>query len=374
MKFNRLLVLFAALAIAVSGCSSSNEDPAPTVPGTQPGSPQPGGTVEPGPGEGDEGGVGDPNAGNIGAALDGLLQDTWEESTPVRYRDTIVYGECSFFPSSSGWDYTGGSVTIDIEPVYEAFLLTEEQFAEKIAEGAITFAAYQPDGTIETETTANGYGFWFDGEGYVTRHGSNSVIAVETSDFIGYSVMQYPGAVEEEHNYVVSLALLYEVEGVQYKAIVRLTAKVLGVVSADDFTVEGTVTQNIDISKAAGYDGGSFSINAGEVCAILDVTENDFFNRLGRTTDIVPLNYDGSEGENTASGDYGAWFDNMGTTAWGNGDLTFIEIDSSAPFLYGTGCHESHVNVGDKVTMRLQYRDMTSLKACNVEIKASIVD
>lgn len=373
MKINRLFMLFAALTIAVSGCSSSNEDPEPIVPGTQPGT-QPGGTVEPGPGEGDEGGSGDPNAGNIGAALDGLLQDSWEERAPVRYSDTIVYGECSFFPSSSAWDYTGGSVTIDLEPVYEAFLLTEEQFAEKIADGSITFAAYEPDGTIETQTTANGYGFWFDGDGYVTNHGKNSVIAVETSDFIGYSVMQYPGAVEEERNYVVSLALLYDVEGVQYKAIVQLTAKVLGVVSADDFTVEGTVTQSINISKATGYDGEPFTINANEVCTILGVTESDFSNRLGRTTDIVPMNYDGSEGENTAGGDYGAWFDNMGTTNWDHGDLTYIEIDSSSPFYCGTGCHQSHVNAGDEVTMRLQYRDMTSLKACNVEIKASIVD
>ena len=397
MRINKLYPLLMALAIFVSACSSSVEpDPQPTKPSqdttqnptnkptnnptNNPGdTPQDPGVnpsnpgVEPSdPGSTPPAGTTDVENGELGITLGGLNQDSWIESAPIRIQNANVQGSC-LFERTSGSNYTGDVVYIDMTPVYEAFLLTEEQFADKISSGEIAFAAYEPGGTLNYNTTANGYGFWFNADGKVTQHGSNSVIAVETTDFTSYTVAQYPGAAEPGAKYVVSIAYVYTYESKQYLAIVEITANLMKNYTAADFTVQETLNYTMTLSKEAGYGGPSIKINEDDVLDALGTTKDAFTDALSKGhIQLVPMNADGTDGENTATGEYGAWFGADGTTNWGNNDLVFLEIYRHDIFTYNTGCHASHVNVGDVVTVRMQYRDFTTLNACNVHIDAKI--
>ena len=399
MRINKLYPLLMALAIFAGACSSSVEsDPQPTKPSqdttqnptnkptnnptNNPGeTPQDPGVnpsnpgVEPSdPGSTPPAGTSDVDNGELGITLGGLTQDQWQEKVPVNIQNVTVKGSC-LFERTFGSDYTGANVNIDLSPVYEAFLLTDEEFFGKISSGEIVYAAYEPNGELNYEPTANGYGYWFDADGNVTQHGSNSVIAVETSDFQTYSIYQYPGAAESGAKYVVSLAFVYTYESKQYLAIVEITANIMKTYVASDFTVQETLYYDLTLSKRSGYDGPALYVNQDDVVDALGTTRdkfNDAFNK--NQIQLVPLNADGTDGENTASGDYGAWFGANGTTYWGSDDLVYLEISSRDVFTYSTGCHSSHVNVGDVVTVRMQYRDLTTLNACNVYIDAAIID
>lgn len=357
MKLKTLITLFAAL-IFVSACSSSSEsDPKPTE--------KPEATPTPP--------TGNPDKGELGITMGDLEQDRWTETTPLKLRDTMVVVETTFKASNDPWyGYSGADVIVDWEPLYTAFAMSESQFEEALMEGNISFAAIEPGGNVVTEATANGYGYWFDAAGKVCQHGRNSVIAVETEDFRTYSVMQYPGAVKSGEKYTVCLGLFYEVEGVTYRATIQIDVNIMKEYTAADYEVAGTVKYDINISKEGGYNGESFMVDEDEICGYLGLTVNEFGNKLGSTCTLVPLNADGTDGDNTAGGDFGGWFDTRGTVGWGNGDLTYIEISARNPFYFSTGCHASHVSVGDEVTMNMQYRNMENLKACNVVVNATI--
>lgn len=68
---------------------------------------------------------------------------------------------------------------------------------------------------------------------------------------------------------------------------------------------------------------------------------------------LVPLDADGSEGYNTAAGQYGAWFDEYGNTcqwSWGH---VYLEADELYSWSYG--CHPDNCRPGHTHTVRMQY-------------------
>jgi len=87
----------------------------------------------------------------------------------------------------------------------------------------------------------------------------------------------------------------------------------------------------------------------------------------------VPLNSDGSEGENTAAGTYGAWFDGDGDTVNYYGD-SHVFIESDDLWTWSCGCHPYNCDEGDEHTVTMQYRytDGTTVKAVNVEVNFTI--
>lgn len=356
MKFKTLLMLFAALMF-VSACGSSSEsDPKPTQgPETPP--------------------TGNPDKGELGITVDGIEKDEWTEKTPIKLKDTLIVVETMFKASNDPWfGYTGSNVIVDWLPICDAFVLDEVQLENNLMSGVIKFVAIEPEGDIVTETTATGYGYWFDAVGNVCQHGRKSVVAVETNDFRTYSVSQYPGAVSPGDEYTVTLGLLYEVEGVTYTAKIQIDIDIMKEYTAKDFDVVGTLEYDIDISRATGYNGIPFMVDSDKVCEYLGLTTEEFNSKIGNTCTLAPLNADGTDGRNTAAADFGGWFDNSGTVDYGWGDLTFLEIHAREPFTFTNGCHASHVNVGDKVTMNVQYRNMENLKACNIVVNATIVE
>jgi len=78
----------------------------------------------------------------------------------------------------------------------------------------------------------------------------------------------------------------------------------------------------------------------------------------GEPTALVPLNADGTEGQNTAAKTYGAWFDADGNTnSWGS---SHIYIESDDLYTWNYGCHPDNCADGHEHTVTMQYRYATS--------------
>ena len=86
----------------------------------------------------------------------------------------------------------------------------------------------------------------------------------------------------------------------------------------------------------------------------IELTKERVSSLLGATPKtLVPLNADGSEGRNTAAGDYGAWFDaDSNTCSWGRGHV-FLESDDL--YQWHFGCHPDNCQMGHKHTVKMQY-------------------
>lgn len=141
---------------------------------------------------------------------------------------TLTY-DVSF--AASATDYNGTSVNIsenaDLTKVAQALAmqpaqLTSSMLAAKAEpqEGKIAFAAVKPDGSLDYNTTANGYGFWFDSTGNTIGWGSDNdskvYVEYDAANF-NFSVGQYPGKSVSGDKYTVKEALIYTKENKQYR-------------------------------------------------------------------------------------------------------------------------------------------------------------
>lgn len=144
-----------------------------------------------------------------------------------------------------------------------------------------------------------------------------------------------------------------------------LDGVIRGYPDGDDVIIDGNITVLTTIKKtqAINFNGGynqtgKININQNEITAILG----------GTPTALVPLNIDGSEGNNTAARAYGAWFNDEGNTApWAQGHV-FIESDELYSWYYG--CHPYNCLYYDTHTVTMQYR--LKNKAINVEVTFNV--
>lgn len=141
---------------------------------------------------------------------------------------TLTY-DVSF--AASATDYNGTSVNIsevgDLTKVAQALTMQPSQLASYMLsaktepqEGKIAFAAVKADGSLDYNTTANGYGFWFDSLGNSIGWGSDNdskvYVEYDAENFI-FSIGQYPGKSASGDTYTVKEALVYTEGGKQYR-------------------------------------------------------------------------------------------------------------------------------------------------------------
>lgn len=368
MKLRLLYLFLAALTFTVSACSSSSEsDPKPTTKPTEPQPTEPGATVVP-PGSGDAAN------GELGITLGGLDQDKWEEIKPLYVKDTTIIVETSFEATEGGgWyggDYTGSTVNVDLSPIYSAFKIEEDQFFQAIEDGSIQYVAFNSDGEIITETTAQGYGYWFDAEGDVCNHGSGSVIAVETTNFTTYVVSQYPGAAQKGNQYIVKQGFVYNVEGEEFFATIQINVNVLRELTPADFDVVKTFNIDIETSYSLGYDGGIYEIPS---TMYNQMAQSIGLNSLDNVK-YVTLNADGSQAGNEPLGIQNGWFNKSGSSSWGDGIVYFNDDSHGAPEEWNYGCHPQNARTGDKASVTMQFQNTATLKAFNLKITITVVD
>lgn len=148
----------------------------------------------------------------------------------VKFSNTDILGNISFdgtetpenvvlnsnvsFPFSST-DYSGSSVTIEGENLIElskAFVLQPGEITSQM-EDKITFYAMESNGTLNANTTANGYGHWFNADGNVCEWGSAARLFSEFNETaFSFSIGQYPNQCAPGEQYSISQALVYEYE------------------------------------------------------------------------------------------------------------------------------------------------------------------
>lgn len=134
------------------------------------------------------------------------------------------------FPADAS-AYSGTTVSLngngDITKVAEALVLQPSAIAaallgakETPKEGKIAFAAVEPDGSLNYNTTANGLGFWFDSTGAVIGWGSDNdskVFSEFTAENFNFSIGQYPGKSSAGDKYTIKEALVYTKNAAQYR-------------------------------------------------------------------------------------------------------------------------------------------------------------
>lgn len=119
--------------------------------------------------------------------------------------------------------YSGTTVSLndngDIGKIAQALVLQPAEISanmlaakEEPKEGKIAFAAVEASNDLNYNTTANGYGFWFDSKGDVIGWGSDNDSKIFAELNIGnfeFSIGQYPGKSSKGDKYTVKEAFVY---------------------------------------------------------------------------------------------------------------------------------------------------------------------
>ena len=202
------------------------------------------------------------------------------------------------------------------------------------------------DGRVGRNTAAGRYGAWFDKQGNTNDWGTAHVY-IESDDLYSWAYGCHPNNCKAGDTHTVTM---------QYKR----GSKVVNVVVTfniypgefdDDGLEEGPAaeTKDINISASMNFVGGYTQDGK------IEVGKNDVEAYLGGSPEkLVPLNIDGSIGNNTAAKRYGAWFDKQGSTNGWNVGHVYIESDDLYSWAYG--CHPDNCGSGDTHTVRMQYQ------------------
>jgi len=129
-----------------------------------------------------------------------------------------------------------------------------------------------------------------------------------------------------------------------------------------------TVATTMDADK--GYSQSvQVKVDKSKLLSLLGIDENQFNKNK---VEIIPLNTDGTEGENHTNGTFGAWFDGDGNPGYWESGHVYIEIFDDL-FNWNCGVHpyncyeESH-----KVAMAFKYQQGETLKKVTINVNFTI--
>lgn len=124
--------------------------------------------------------------------------------------DATVTYDISF--PASDTEYIGTTVDADVSTVANSFVLQPSEITQKIG-NEIRFFAVEQNGNLNPETTANGYGHWFDVGGDVVPWGENAVVFSEFDEqAFNFTLGQFPEQALQGETYTIKQALVYEYE------------------------------------------------------------------------------------------------------------------------------------------------------------------
>jgi hypothetical protein len=110
-------------------------------------------------------------------------------------------------------NYNRIEVKIDQEKLAQAFVLTPAKIIESLANKTIKFYGVESNGSLNVQTTANGYGHWFNATGNVIAWGNDAKVFSEMDGTtLNFALGQYPKHVAKGDKFTVSQALVYDYE------------------------------------------------------------------------------------------------------------------------------------------------------------------
>ncbi|SKB26858.1 protein of unknown function [Parapedobacter luteus] len=114
--------------------------------------------------------------------------------------------DVSFRPASG---YVGTSVVAPATYIAEVFRLQTEDLSTLLG-NSIVFYAIEPDGSLNSNSTANAPGHWFNRDGKVVAWGDEARIFSEyNGDTFTFSIGQYPDRLASGDTYTVKQAMVY---------------------------------------------------------------------------------------------------------------------------------------------------------------------
>jgi hypothetical protein len=169
--------------------------------------------------------------------------DQWPYT--VKFANTDLLGNVTIDPNNTPKDltltydlsfaadaaaYTGATVNLnnngDISKVAGALVMQPSAIAGALLaakatplEGKIAFAAIE-NGTLNYNTTANGFGFWFDSTGKVIAWGKDNdskLFSEFSASTFEFNIGQYPGKCKAGDKYTVKEAFVYTKAGKPYQ-------------------------------------------------------------------------------------------------------------------------------------------------------------
>ena len=230
--------------------------------------------------------------------------------------------------------------------------------------GQIMFYAAKADGTlIESSSTANPPGHWFNNEGGVTGWGNNSYLFSEFNpSTMTFTIGQMPNVSSNGQNFTISQALVYNNGLMKAKAQVvfnihfdenqttsSLTSTEFSEAEELDSPMEGakiedaTITYDVYFPATNDYAGTSLTVSDAAAETLAEAFQMDApeiadkmvtYSTSGPGSGQIMFygaNADGTliERASTANG-YGHWFNNEGgVTDWGNNSYIYSEFDPS---------------------------------------------
>ena len=142
------------------------------------------------------------------------------------------------------------------------------------------------------------------------------------------------------------------------------------IVPIDDEIICGTINIETTMQWNDGYSQNVMvNVDRSKVLRLLDVGTADFKPSL---MEIVPLNTDGSVGQNNTNGTFGGWFDGDGNPRVWNGGHVYIEVFED---LFNWECGVRKDTCFDNehtVTMQYRYQVGSTLKKVNVRVHFTI--
>ncbi|MCA1745718.1 MAG: DUF4859 domain-containing protein [Bacteroidales bacterium] len=111
--------------------------------------------------------------------------------------------------SGSTNPYPSTPVLPDWERVCRAFKMQLSEIKSAIG-SSVRYAAVQPNGNFNYNSTANAPGHWFNQNGYTTKWGNNSYLFSEfNTNNLNFNIGQYPNLSSNGDSYTIRQALVY---------------------------------------------------------------------------------------------------------------------------------------------------------------------
>lgn len=143
----------------------------------------------------------------------------------VKFTNTTLFNDTGFDPNATpqnttittevkvpfdNVNYNSTNVTIDLQQLSQAFSLSQSQISALIG-STITFYGVESNGNLNSQTTANGYGHWFDKSGNVINWGDNAKVYSEMdATKIQFTIGLFPTHVAVNDQFTIRQALVYQ--------------------------------------------------------------------------------------------------------------------------------------------------------------------
>ncbi|PWK78724.1 uncharacterized protein DUF4859 [Mucilaginibacter oryzae] len=156
--------------------------------------------------------------------------NTNDEQWPykVKFTNTTLFNDFTVEPGTKPKDitfninvkvpfdavnYSRSTVTVDLEQLTQALTLTPKQITEGLDSKVVKFYAVESNGNLNAQTTANGYGHWFNAAGNVINWGNDAKVFSEMDAAkLTFDIGQFPNHVSKNDHFDISQALVYEYE------------------------------------------------------------------------------------------------------------------------------------------------------------------